>query len=111
MEMASGVCGVRRGVRANRQTEEDSCFMSVRSAEALMSRAQCPTGSVQLGYFVVMFVSSQVKVVWTVRVSLSMCDLSSEIQHLQSDSAGPEWKHPGWFRTEAFVCWTEESKL
>lgn len=46
MEMASGVCGVRRGVRANRQTEEDSCFMSVRSADvqSTMSNRKCPAG-------------------------------------------------------------------
>ena len=64
-------------------------------------------------FIVLMFCyrSTQIYWLWTLRESLWSRGLSSEVQPLPSERAGPERQRAAGFRSEASLCWTGESKL
>ena len=59
----------------------------------------------------VYYLYSQTDWLSTLRDSLWSHRLSSEVQPLTSDTSGPKSQQPFWFRSEAAVFWTGESKL
>ena len=59
----------------------------------------------------VMHVSWQTVWLWTLRDSLWCCGLSTEVQPLPSERAGPESQQPDGFRSEAAVSRTAKSTL
>ena len=65
----------------------------------------------QMDFYLHHFFFIQIEGLQFVRDQLCFSGLSSEVQPLPSDRAGPERQRAAGFRSEAAVCWTGESRL